>query len=216
MRPFSTSIPAGGCYSASSPGKFISVKTSSLPITLTIGAQSFTVRSGSVIPLEGDINFNFTNGNSIPVYLYFFVGDDQMRFSPDDNSYSINSTYALGCMGNPAGYLTAKAGKATDNTNYDPTNGKTFDVTRNGILTIPGVNNLHRRKQITFQNSGTNAVAIFDANANLFLIIPGVTVLGNIGTPYTYETDSTFYACGLNGLDTGKFVVNELYYGSNV
>ena len=99
MNFFSYTIPANQGVLVSAPGKVLTVKSATAPLTVAFnGGDAKPVVGGTVLSGPFD-NLNFVNPGSVPVTVTFFVGDNQVPFSPGDNSTNNAKSYLLGNLG---------------------------------------------------------------------------------------------------------------------
>ena len=126
MQYLTKTIPAGGAIMSTTPGKVLSVKSCSLPITAAFnGGLAEPVQAGTV--LDGPFRYiNFINPNTVAVTVGYFVGDVAVNYAPVDNQQKVGSTYAVASSINTSGTTSSS-----------------------GIL-VSGTNNGHQRKQIVF------------------------------------------------------------------
>lgn len=131
---------------------------------------------------------------------------DTKPLGAQDTAQSIVLNSSRGCGGAKNALIVPAAKIADGVTNYQYDNAVPVDLTKNGILYIPGTVNGKKRKSITFDNTNAgNAVVIFAPDGSLvYRLKPG-------DNPVTLETSSDFYVGG-NGGDSGKFIYSELFY----
>jgi len=181
-------VKTGLSMPVSISGKVMSVKSSTLPISIAFdGRDKQPAQSGTV--LRGPFKFaTFTNSNAVDVTVNFFVGDDPVAFSPQDNSASNASSYSLGNLG-----IATSAGAAGGLPGCDA-NGF-LQITDSMGLVVSGSNNGHRRQQIFFSTKSTSAAPlnVLDANGFAFMTIPAGQVI-------TILTDSTYILSGAGGI----------------
>jgi len=190
---FTRSIPAGGAVMVSAPGKVLSVKTSTLPISVAMdGRDKHLIQSGTV--LMGPFNaLNFFNDNAVKVTVNFYTGENQVPFSPADSSASNAQTYLLGNMGIASGASGNLLKNGTTPTSVSVNSSGYMSIDNNNYL-IPGTNNGHRRQLILIGVSSSSSVGLNVQDSNqcaVMTVAPGQQVV--------LSTDSDLFVSGANG-----------------
>jgi len=184
---FTRTVPAGLAVMVSAPGKVLSVKLSTLAITVAFdGKDAQPVNSGTVLP--GPFNsLNFFNSNAVNVTVEFFVGDSAVPFFPQDNSLASASTYIFGDLGVAVSAGAANGLPACDANGF-------LVITNNMALVVAGTNNGHRRQTITFSLSSASPAPLnlLDASGRAFM-----TILA--GQQIALDTDAAITLSGAGG-----------------
>ena len=190
-------IPANGSKVELCAGKVLTIKKSTLPIVAVIGADSRTVKSGSIVDTGEFTVVNFLNGNAVPVTLSYWIGEKKGDYTADDNSSANAGHYAFGNLGVAIGAAAANGLPACNANGF-------LQITNAMQITVSGVNNGHRRHLITI-NVDTNSPAplnIVDVNGNNFRTLQA-------GQDFALPTDATFVLSGAGG--TANASIGELY-----
>lgn len=194
---FTRTVPAGQAVIISAPGRVLSVKTSTLPLTVALdGKEAQPVQSGTVLP--GPFNsLNFFNASAVDVTVSFYVGDAAVLFSPQDNQQASASTYVYGNLGIATGAGAAGGNPACDGNGF-------LQITNAMALPVPGTNNGHRRQTITFALSGQSPASlnVLDASGRAFM-----TILA--GQQIALDTDAALVLSGAGG--TAWVTVGQIF-----
>lgn len=198
-------------------GSFFYCKTATLNFIIQFGTstklpfdQGFKVKTPAAFS-----EIRFFNPNPYAVTVTFYVGDGSIDYVGTDNQKEA-ATYVFANGGND-GLITVPTAKKTGGANWlIVAPGAAVDLAVSNALAIPGRNNGQRRKLISFCNSALGNgqdVIILDANGKLFLRLTANDI------PVAYESDATFYVCGVaNALGVGGaatgFFYNEIYYAN--
>ena len=91
MRPFSITLQPNEARIVQASGKILSVKTCDAPLIVAFNSGApETVKAGDVLPFDGQIKtLNFVNPNATAVSIYFFVGDEAVKFLQQDQSTAV-------------------------------------------------------------------------------------------------------------------------------
>lgn len=194
---FTRIVPAGLAVIVSSPSKALSVKTSTLPLTVAMdGKEAQPVQSGTV--LQGPFKWlNFFNSAAVDVTVTFYTGDEAVLFSPADNQQAAASTYVFGNLG-----IATSAGAAGGNPACDA-NGF-LQITNAMALSVAGTNNGHRRQTVTLSMSSQSPASlnILDSGGRAFM-----TILS--GQQIALDTDATLVLSGAGG--TAWVTVGQIF-----
>ena len=145
-------LTPGAANMQSAAGKFMSVKSCSLPLSVAFnGGPEQTVSAGMILDRSAApiVYVNLRNQNAVAVTITFYVADAPVPYAPADNSVSMASEYAFGNLGvvTNTGANSAFAGSpACDALGY-------LQITDGMNLRIDNTNNGHRRTRIVFTMS---------------------------------------------------------------
>ncbi len=197
-------IPAGGANMQVTAGKYLSVKSCTLPIKASFNGgpleptQAGQVTDKSAQPFS---YVNFVNPNAMAVTLTCFIGDQPVTYQPSDNSAANAQTYCLGNLGIASGAAANGGLPACDATGL-------LQITDGMALVIPSTNNGHRRQSITFSMSPTTPkpLNVLDANGNNYMTIYASQQIEIV-------SDSVFQLSGALGI--ASVTVGQIFLSSN-
>lgn len=209
-----TNVPASGAVVQETTGQFAYLIFRNVSTACQFSFDGSTWRDattndniGPIVPKPDRVYFQTVNGLSSVVDFEY----SNVPLTAQSASQKVQATY-LFCNGGNNGigiFPIAKVGLANNWTLTAPAGSCNLAVSN--AVYIPGTNNGHGRKSITFINSNkisAHPVVIFDSNGILFLYIDT-----NDTTPYTFETDADFYACGYLTPNQGLYY-SEIYYSN--
>ena len=192
MKSFTDIIAAGGSAMHVWPGKVLSVKSSTLPLTICFDGQDSDAacKAGRVFDYSpgGFTTVNLTNPNAVAVTITFYIGDAAVTYAPDDNANSNAQMIPLGNMGVAIGAAAAGGLPACDSTGF-------LLVTNAMALALPGVDSAGRRRQSVVFSMASNSPAslnILDATGCAYMTLAA-------GDKIERVTDANFTLSGAGG-----------------
>lgn len=216
MKPLVTSyrdVPAAvtvagvvqpGYCEASYAGTFFYCKSAAFAFRMAFDAgQYFDWDGGYKIANTPFGKIVFANDQPFPLRIYFSVATEAVDYI-GTNDQKDTPTFARGNQGNGF-YVAAPTVQKAGGGNWAPAAGVAPDLTANSLIFAPGLYQGHRRKQITFQNNGTQSLAVFDPTGGLFATI------ANNDVPIAFMTSADFYLGGIGGT-AGQVFISEIFY----
>lgn len=191
MRDYTKTIPAGGSVTVQLTARVMTCKTFSAPCVVQFnGGSELDAKSGSVFdrsPFGGFSNVTIINRNAIPVTCFFYLGETEVSYSPDDNSVTLNKARCFGNLGVPDNTGAVGGLPACD------INGHLV-ITDGMNLLVPGVRNGQRRSSIIIRVASDSAYTL--------------KITGSIGTTFLHmiakdiiklDVDDDLIFSGING-----------------